>query len=260
MESSFTKACTAVLSEEHKRDSIGVLSERTLHAVLKQYYAADGFFQEVKVGRYIADLASPDEIIEIQTANFARLRSKLTAFLADRPVTVVYPIAAVKWLFRLDPETGEILQKRKSPKKGSVCDAFFELYKIRDFLQKPNLRFCFVLLELNEYRGQPAQEYSKRSRRDGSSRLDRIPLSILEEITIRCPADYRKLLPKGLLSVFTAKQFAEASRMTPRKVWYALQVLLSVGLIEQAGMQGRAFVYQICSSQQPDAFTEIGCS
>ena len=80
------------------------------------------------------------------------MRRKLDAFLKIYPVTIVYPIPHVKWLSWIDEESGEMSQKRKSPKKGNPYVAFKELYKIRPFLKNENLRFRFALIDMEEYR------------------------------------------------------------------------------------------------------------
>lgn len=56
-------------------------------------------------------------MIEIQTRALYRLKPKLDKFLPFYPVTVVYPISYDKWVCWINEETGEITQKRKSPKK-----------------------------------------------------------------------------------------------------------------------------------------------
>ncbi len=52
----------------------------------------------------------------------------------------------------IDEDSGELSKKRKSPKKGCTYQAFKELYKIKMFLNNPNIRFKFVLVNMEEYR------------------------------------------------------------------------------------------------------------
>ena len=79
-----------------ERHGIGMQSEKTLHAVLKNYIDSDEDHQEIPIDRYIADIFSGDHIIEIQTANMNAMRAKLACFLPQYPVRVVYPIPAKK--------------------------------------------------------------------------------------------------------------------------------------------------------------------
>ena len=87
-EARFLAACGEAL-EDNRQAGIGTLGEKTLHAALKRYFGPEERFREVAVGRYVADVMSPEGIIEIQTAGFGRLREKLAFFLPNSPVTVV---------------------------------------------------------------------------------------------------------------------------------------------------------------------------
>lgn len=136
----FDAARTKVITlRPRERHGIGMQSEKTLHAVLKNYIDPDEDHQEIPIDRYIADIFVRDHIIEIQTANMNAMRAKLACFLPQYPVRVVYPIPAEKWIIWVDPETGELLNKNRSPLRGSFFHAFRELYKIRPYLRDPNL-------------------------------------------------------------------------------------------------------------------------
>ncbi len=237
----FLEACEQIIQKERATRGIGTLGEKTLHAVLKQYFEPDVNSQEVKVGGYVADIVGENGIIEIQTANFNRLRDKLTAFLECAHVTVVYPIPAVKWLCWIDPETQQISKKRKSPRKGTVYDAFTELYKIKSFLKHENLTLCFVLLELEEYR--ILNGWSK-DRKKGSHREERIPVALLDEIYIHRPSDYRVCVPKELPTQFTVKDYAKAAKISLSAAGTALHVLNAAGAVLRTGKQGRSYLYQ----------------
>ena len=126
----FADACQKIVAKERETNGIGTLKEKTMHAVLKNFYEPDISHQEIKVGRFVADILRDDEIIEIQTRSFNAMRKKLSVFLEKYPVTIVYPIPHNKWLYWIDEDTGEVSKKRKSPKTGTFFDAFIELYKI----------------------------------------------------------------------------------------------------------------------------------
>ena len=148
----FEAAKNRVIGINRERQGIGTLSEKTVHAVLKNYYAPDTDMHEIPIENFVADIFTGTEIIEIQTRSFQVMRRKLDAFLKIYPVTIVYPIPHVKWLSWIDEESGEMSPKRKSPKKGNPYVAFKELYKIRPFLKNENLRFRFALIDMEEYR------------------------------------------------------------------------------------------------------------
>ena len=120
----FLAACDRIIHTEHIENGIGTLSEKTVHSVLKNYLEPDTTYHEIKTGRYVADIRTPDGIYEIQTRQFNKLRNKLEAFLPEYSVTVVYPIPHIKYLRWIDGQTGEITPARKSPKKRtrtSIC-------------------------------------------------------------------------------------------------------------------------------------------
>ena len=114
----FEEAKRKIIGIDRQRLGIGTLSEKTVHAILKNYYEPDEDRQEIPIENYVADIFAGGEIIEIQTRQFDKLRGKLSAFLPLYPVTIVYPIPREKWLIWIDQETGELSGKRKSPLKG----------------------------------------------------------------------------------------------------------------------------------------------
>lgn len=240
----FKQACEKVIGapyDENRGKRIGTMGEKTLHAVLKHYFEPMEGSHEIKVGSYIADISCDSGIVEIQTRQFDKLKKKLEHFLSLGVVTVVYPIAATKWLIWLDEQTGEVTKKRKSPKSGSPCEIFRELYQIKHLLSHPNLRLCIVLIDLEEYRY--LNGWSKDKKR-GSSRCDRIPLDVAEEVAIDCLADYIKLIPEKLNEPFTSKEFRKAAGTTLARAQTALNVLHAVGAVARIGKQGNLYVYE----------------
>ena len=151
----FETACRTVTSGGKLQKGIGTKSERTVHAVLKNYFEPYHDSQEQKVGSYIADIVGESGIIEIQTASFSHLRGKLAEFLPISRVTVVYPVYVKKVIVTLDGDTGEVKSRRTSPLKGSAYDIFTELFPISEFLLHENLRFTIMLLEADELRIPP---------------------------------------------------------------------------------------------------------
>ena len=78
----FGQAREKIVGKARERNGIGTLSEKTVHAVLKEYYAPDPSVQEVPVAGCVADICTGSEIVEIQTRGFHRLRPKLERVLA----------------------------------------------------------------------------------------------------------------------------------------------------------------------------------
>ena len=180
-------------------------------------------------------------VYEIQTANLNTMRVKLKTFLPLYPVTIVYPVPATKWLRWIDEETGEVTERRKSPKKGTPQAVFRELYKIKMFLRDPNLCIRILLIDMEESRllnGWSAD------RKKGSCRHDRIPVELVEEIHLDCVQDYRMLVPPELEN-FTSKEYAKATKLTVKRAQTALNVLYALDIVERTGKKGNSYLYEV---------------
>ena len=242
----FTAVCDAVIYSEHERNGIGTLSEKTIHSILKNYLEPDTSFHEIRTGRYVADIRTPEGIYEIQTRQFNKLRNKLDSFLDEYPVTVVYPIPHIKYLRWIDDTTGEISAPHKSPKRGVFQEVFFELYKIKPYLTHPNFRLLLLLIDLEEYRF--LNGWSK-DRKRGSSRSDRIPTALYAKEAIMTPSDYIKLVPDTVPARFTVKDYARACHITQSVAQTAANVLCHVGVIEHVGKVRNAYLYERCTAK-----------
>jgi len=238
----FEAARNKIIGIERERHGIGTLSEKTVHAILKNYYAPNEDYHEVPIENYVADIYMEGEIIEIQTRNFNTMRSKLETFLQEYPVTIVYPVPNEKWLIWIDEETGELSQRRKSPVKGNIYAVFKELYRIKMFLKHPNLHLRLVLMNMEEYRLLNGWSKDKKK---GSTRYDRVPTELVEEITIDCLQDYLQFLPYDLPEEFTSADYAKKVRVTRAVAQVALNLLDYVGVVERVGKQGNSYIYQV---------------
>jgi len=74
----------------------------------------------------VVDIARGDEVVEIQTRGFGRLRPKLERLLPAHRVLVVHPVAVERRVVRLD-ERGEVVGARRSPKRDGPLAIFDEL-------------------------------------------------------------------------------------------------------------------------------------
>lgn len=236
----FLQARKEALGRVGGAGGIGTLSEKALHAALKSYYEPDFESREVKVGSFVADIVGENGIIEIQTRGFDRLGRKLDAFLEAARVTVVYPVVPKRGLCWVDPETGEIFEKRKSPKKGAVYDVFPELYKIKNQLMHPNFRLCIPLLEVTDYKYLDGYGKQKKLR---ATRGERIPEALLGEVIYESRWDYLNLLPEDLPEPFTTKTLAKAMRRAQTQAQCAANVLYSMGVLERVGKEKNAYLY-----------------
>lgn len=223
-------------------DGIGTLAEKTLHGVVKNYYS-DKENQEVRVGSFYVDIKTENEIIEVQTRQFNKLIPKLKNLLDQFPVRIVYPNFHHKTIYWVDPLTGEQTPGRTSPRRGSIYDVFYELYRIKFLLNHPNLKLSILLIDIDEIRRLDGWSYDRKR---GSHCIDRIPLNLVEEINIDQLTDYIKLIPFDNNFQFTSRDYAKKTKLTLRKSQIALNVLSSIGVIEKVGKVGRLNLYQVC--------------
>lgn len=242
----FEKAKQKVLLKQNDPHGFGTLKEKTVHAVMKLYYEPEEDCHEIPIEGYIADIYSGNRIIEIQNGNFNKLRPKLEAFLPQYPVTIVLPIPHCKWLIWVDEDSGELSKRHKSPRTGTGYEAFAELYKIKQYLGHPNLSFRFVLIDMDEYR--LLNGWSQDGKK-GSSRYDRMPLLLYDEIVIDQTEDFRQMIPYELNELFTVKEFAAACHIQRKTASVAVNILAYLGLLEQRGKRGREYLYESCDEK-----------
>ncbi|MCH5262306.1 MAG: hypothetical protein J1F42_05280 [Lachnospiraceae bacterium] len=237
----FEQAKLKVLLKQHDPHGFGTLQEKTVHAVMKLYYEPNDDYHEVPIEGFIADIYTGERIIEIQNGNFNRLRPKLAAFLPLYPVTVVLPIPHNKWVIWMDEESGELSKKNKSPVTGNAYLAFPELYKIKQYLGHPNLSFAFPLVDMDEYR--LLNGWSKNRKR-GSSRYDRMPLALFDEVLIERVEDFMQFVPYELEGAFTVKEFAQAAGIHRDLASVTLPLLMHMGIVVRTGKRGREYLYE----------------
>lgn len=237
----FSQACEKMIGALQGQNGIGTLSEKTIHSVLKYYYAPNSDYHEIKIGNYVADICVDGEIFEVQTRQFNKMRDKLSYFLQEHDVTIIYPIPHTKWLSWLNMETGELSPKRKSPKTGTMYHIFPELYKIKMFLANPNLHFIISLIDVEETRYLNGWSHDKKK---GSSRCDGIPVGIYDEVRIDSHTDYQIFLPDSLPEQFTSKDYAKATHTRQQLATVGLNILVEVNAVKRVGKVGNAYLYE----------------
>jgi hypothetical protein len=98
-----------------------------------------------------------------------------------------------------------------------------------------------VLLELEEYRLLNGWSHDKKK---GSTRYNRVPVGLTDEVWLGGPADYLKLIPDALGTNFTVKDFKAASGLSLYAAGLALSVLHTVGAVTRTGKKGNAYIYE----------------
>lgn len=226
---------------------IGIQKEKVLHRTLKYYLCNDEKYHEIKVqkekkGILFADIKIDNQIYEIQTRSFNALRDKLSEFLKKYQVTVVYPIASHKMIFKLDEEN-HFVSNKKSPKKGNPLELFYELYKIKNYLNHENLSFKIIMLDMDEYRKEVKKKHYRSS---GYERIVQIPKKIERIIDLNHYEDYLQLLSEYQLNeTFVSKEFAKATHLTIKKAVVTLNVLTNMKIITRIGKVSRCYVYKM---------------
>ena len=238
----FVNAKDKIIGKAHNNKGIGTLSEKTLHAVLKLYYEPDEDKHEVAMSGYYADVYNDKGIIEIQTRQLNKLRDKLSVFLQDYHVTVVYPLPFNKWLSWVNPDNGEVQGRRKSPRHFTEYDAFYELYKIKSYLKNPNLSINLVLMDMEEYKLLNGWNYDKKR---GSTRYDRVPVGIRRIVKFDRREDYMQLVPADLKEDFTVKDFAMAAGVSVEASRYTLNILNYLEIVKRTGRVKNGYVYNV---------------
>ena len=221
-----------------KSPIIGTLSEKGLHADLKDYLVQPGDKIECPVDGFVADILRDGLVIEIQTQNFGAMRKKLTHLLGYYPVHLVHPIAVERIIIWQD-KRGKEIKRRKSPKKGRAINIFEELVYIRDMVMHPNLTFEILMTrELVIRRQDP-----KRRKWRGWYVYDRRLVEVVDRIVLGSYNDFKNLLPEDLEIPFTNKELAQKLGCTLKHAGTITYTMRRMGIIRKVGKRGNAILY-----------------
>lgn len=219
---------------------IGQLTERSLHAALKEHLAQPSDRFEVRLGRYVIDIIRGDLLIEIQTRHLYALRPKLLRLLPDHRIRLIHPLPAERHIVREDAG-GRVLTRRKSPRHAVAHDIFNELVRIADLAIHPNLTLEALLIREE----QLWRDDGRGSRRRGRwSLIDTRLLGVVGAAVFAHPADYLALLP-ALPETFTNADLAKAKGWNAHLAGKATYALRAMGLLTPAGKRGRANLFTI---------------
>ncbi len=221
---------------------IGQLNEKPLHAALKEWYARPGDQLEVPVDGYVIDIVRQGLLIEIQTRSFSAMKQKLAALLPHHPVRLVHPVAAQKWLVKLDPAGNHPLQRRKSPQSGGLETIFAELVSFPHLLAQPNFSLEVLLIHEEEVR---RHEEGRAWRRRGWVTEERRLLEVVQQQCFHEPAELASLLPAALPTPFTTADLAAALGRPRRLAQQMAYCLRKMGVLAPAGKQSRSMLYTL---------------
>ncbi|HCQ88735.1 MAG TPA: hypothetical protein DIU45_01915, partial [Clostridium sp.] len=159
--------------------------------------------------------------------------------LVNNKIVLVHPIAAEKTIILLS-EDGQVISKRKSPKKGRVIDFFDELVSIPHLALEKNLEIEILLTKEKEIR---IKDGKGSFRRRGVSIGDKLLIDIIDKYRFKSEEDYYSFLPKDLPSKFTNKELSLNLNIPINKIRKMTYSLKKMGLIEEVGKSGRELLF-----------------
>jgi hypothetical protein len=218
------------------------MSKTSLHTSLINWYAHPGDVIEARVDGYIIDVVRADELIEIQTRNFNKIKHKLGRLLENHTIRLVYPIAAEKWIIRENNNDPTELIKRKSPKHGRVEEIFNELIYIPELIKQPNFLIEVVIIKEQQ---KWERDGGGSWRRRGWSIADRVLVEIQNQYIFKSELDFIDLLPKSLPDPFTTRQISELSKISRKTAQKMVYCLRRMGGIKPVALPGKEKWYSI---------------
>jgi hypothetical protein len=182
-------------------------------------------------------LRSDGTVVEIQTRQLGKLKTKLGKLLRTHPVRLVFPIARNKTL-ETRTAAGRLKTRRKSPKHDTVYSVFSEITGLWSLLGHPGLAVEVVHADVLETR---VADGTGSWRRKGVRIHDRKLLQIHELEVFSTLGDWARLVPASLPGEFTVKELAASGvgSHAGKMAW----TLRHAGVLELLGKRGNALVY-----------------
>ncbi|TFG32365.1 hypothetical protein EU528_03690 [Candidatus Thorarchaeota archaeon] len=194
---------------------------------------------EVNVDGYIVDVVRGDLLIEIQTRKFSAIKDKLFKLMKNHPVRLVYPIAKEKWIVQQD-RNGEVISRRKSPKKMGILHIFEELVSIPTFIIHSNFEVEVILTREEDIRFNDGKGSWKRR---GWSSIDRRLIDIVDRTLFSTPKEFLRLIPDTLVEPFTTKTLTEVLKVPRRLVQKMTYCMRKMEILKVIGKEGNAHLY-----------------
>ena len=220
--------------------SIGEYQEKAIHFILKNYFENDRDKMEVKIDGMVMDILNEEGIIEIQTKSFDRLKNKLDKFLDYYSFTIVYPLINSKKITWMNSEN-ESDYNRKSPLHMNIFNSFKELYKIKKYLKHKNLHFCFVFLNIIEFKNLDG--YGKDKKKKASS-FNKLPIDIEKTVYFDSFKEFENIFD-GNENNFTSLELSKMKKIKLKDAQVALTVLNYLEIVERIGKTGRSYIYKV---------------
>lgn len=217
------------------------MTEYSLHSDIKKWYSNGQNKVETKVQDFIIDVVNEELLIEIQTKNLSAIKTKLIKLLSTNRVRLIYPIPKLKWIVHLT-KSGDVIKRRKSPKKGKITDLFNEMVHISELVNNENFSFEVLLIEEEEIR---CNDGKGTWRRRGVSIKDRKLIKIYERVVFENKSDFLGFFPENFVEPFTNKIVAKKLNISIRlaqKITYSLR---KMNLLIIVGKKKRELLFRI---------------
>ncbi len=243
----FDSLCKEFDYNWHIQSHIGTYNEKRLHLILKKMVTDDVKCHEVSVGNYKADVFCDGCITEIQTGSLYPLQKKIEYYLesTEHSVTVIHPVIAQKNIVRVDKESGEVLRRRKSPKKPKAGQIFEQICYIGESAKSERLEIVVLYISADEYR---YSDEAVRYRKSGKYDSELFPRSLLSFERYSGLESYKFLLD-GCPDVFEAKEYSALKGFSGRALYSTLNLLCKLGLLERRKKDMRKYEYRIVGSR-----------
>ena len=217
--------------------------ETSLHRELKHLYAGEDARTEVRCAGYRIDAMAGNELVEVQHGSLAAIRRKIARLLEEHQVRIVKPIVADKLLVKKAKRAGRVVERRRSPKRGTLLDFFQELVYFTKVFPHPRLTIELVLVDVEEHR-YPGHGRRRRYRQSDFRVEDQKLVGVRGAHVLRTLADLCALLPGRPPSPFDTGDLArslDVARGIAQRIAYCLR---ETGAARQVAKRGNALVYE----------------
>jgi hypothetical protein len=217
--------------------------ETSLHRELKNRYAGSGGETEVRVDGFRIDAVRQGTLIEIQHGPLGAIRDKIQKLCKKHRVLIVKPLLREKTLVKLASVDGEIVSRRRSPKRGTPLDLFDELIHFTRAFPHKNLTIELLELDVEEFRC-PGHGRRRRWRRNDHITIDQHIVATGPTHRIATKRDLLALLPQPLPREFHTGHLATAWQIPRFRVQRIVYTLRQMRAIHAHGKQGNAILYR----------------
>jgi hypothetical protein len=223
--------------------------ETSLHRDLKAFYADKDAQFEASLGGYRIDVMSGGRLVEIQHGSLAAIRDKVRTLLKDHAVVVVKPIVVRKLLVKRAHREGDIVDRRISPKRGTLLDLFDDLIHFTGVFPHDRLTLEVALVDIEEWR-YPGHGRRRRWRLDDYQVEDQKLVAVRAIHRFQTAGDLTRLVQGPLPQPFHSGHLAESLRVDR---WIAQRIAYcfrETGTVRQVGKQGNTRLYEFAESRK----------